>query len=96
MLGFAQRLGRHGPANDGSQLGRGRDRVILAATDDLLADPAGIAFFTIILDDPDQLLFTVCIDQIGSSRAAGLVHSHVQWAFLHVGKTALSLVQLPR
>ena len=65
------------------------------ALDDCVGDGAGFALFAQYADDPRELIGLGAVDDIGG-RDPGLLHPHVQRAFLGEGEAALSFIELHR
>ena len=69
-------------------------RLYLPFRHDKLRDPLCPAFFPVTPDQSGQFRFSVCIHNSVSCQVSRLVHPHIQWAFMHVGKPPFRRIQL--
>ena len=96
MLLFAQRLGRHGAADDVHQLQRGLDRLFSALTLDGGCDQRSIALLAVFEQNVPDVLPAPRIDHIPRGERLLTVHAHIERRVLHIGEAALRMVELRR
>ena len=88
--------GRQSGLDGGHEVGRGLQRGLLAAADDLAGDDARVAILAVGADDLGQLALLHRVDHGARVQLLARVHAHVQRRVVGVGEAALARVDLHR
>ena len=96
MLLFAQCFRGHSALDHTDKLQRGLNRLVCAFALDRRCDQRCVALLAVLKQNAADLLAAPAVYHIIRGQLLLPVHAHIERRILHIGKTALSMIQLRR